>query len=175
MLCLLTLISFAIPSESGERIGFITTLLLAMTVYLLLIADVLPETSKEIPVIGLLFVITITESALILLFTIVILRCYHGTGEPYGWLQRLYCGCCPWQEKTPKSRAKPQKNAISNGAVNHGISDTPLDIPGAFSQFESKEFDHPTWQDIAIFVNKIFFILSLIVVVSAFLAVYFLV
>lgn len=59
ILCVLSLLSFIIPSESGERIGFITTILLAMSVYLLIIADVLPETSKEIPVTGLLFIVAI--------------------------------------------------------------------------------------------------------------------
>lgn len=173
VLCLLTLFSFAIPSESGERVGFITTLLLAMTVYLLIIADVLPETSKQLPIIGLLFVLMITETALILLFTIVILRCYHSEGEPYRWLQRIYCCCCPWKNKTPSGINKSRKKELPIGVTNQvQDGDTPYDIPAAFEQYESKEFDHPTWQDISVFVNRMFFFVSIIMVISTFLVVY---
>lgn len=173
VLCLLALFSFAIPSESGERIGFITTVLLAMTVYLLLIADVLPETSKQLPITALLFVITITETAVILLFTIVTLRCYHGEGEPYRWLQRLYCCCCPWTNKTPHGSGQSRKKVLPNGVTNEvKDGDTPYDIPAVFEQYESKEFDHPTWQDISVFVNRIFSVVSVMMVISTFLVVY---
>ncbi|KAK3747579.1 hypothetical protein QZH41_015806, partial [Actinostola sp. cb2023] len=177
VLCFLTLLSFAIPTESGERIGFITTLLLAMTVYLLLIAEVLPETSNQLPITGLLFVLTIVESAVILLATVIVLRCFHGTGEPYGWLQRMYCCCCPCRGKIPsQSFAKSHTNSLKNGktSYNHDVDDidSPSDIPSAFDQFESKEFDSPTWEDISIFLNRVFFVLSVIMVAVSFLVVY---
>ncbi|KXJ16718.1 neuronal acetylcholine receptor subunit alpha-7 [Exaiptasia diaphana] len=162
VLCFLTLVSFAIPSESGERIGFITTLLLAMTVYLLLIAEVLPETSNQLPITGLLFVLAIIMSGLMLVFTIIILRCYHGTGQPYGWLQRFYYCCC----SKKKIEVMPSANGTANGA------ETPSDIPVAFNQFESKEFDSPTWQDISFFLNRVLFAVSVLMTVITFLAVY---
>ncbi|XP_048583571.1 CHRNA7-FAM7A fusion protein-like [Nematostella vectensis] len=89
VLCLLTLTSFLIPSHSGERIGFITTLLLAMTVYLLLVQEMLPETSEEFPLIGLLIIVVIIETAAILLLTVIVLRCFHKEGTPPQWLLKV--------------------------------------------------------------------------------------
>jgi len=82
VIAILTLASFWIPSESGERIGFVTTLLLGMMVFLLIVPDSLPESSKSIPILGILMMTTIVMVGFTLLATILILRCYHATGTP---------------------------------------------------------------------------------------------
>ena len=43
---------FCLPSESGEKVSLSVTVLLAMTVYQLLIAETIPATSDVIPLIG---------------------------------------------------------------------------------------------------------------------------
>lgn len=177
ILCVLSLLSFIIPSESGERIGFITTILLAMSVYLLIIADVLPETSKEIPVTGLLFIVAIGENAVILIATIIVLRCFHGTGEPPAWLQRFYCCCCPCLGKKPPPRkSSPQKSISQNNLYVNEVAlkelDAPPHIPAIFDQNDSQEFDRPSWQDIAIFLNQLFFILSFIMIAATYTVIY---
>ena len=43
---------FCLPPESGEKVSLGVTVLLAMTVYQLLIADAIPPTSEVIPLIG---------------------------------------------------------------------------------------------------------------------------
>ena len=166
ILCFLTLLSFTIPSESGERIGFITTLLLAMTVYLLLIADVLPETSNQLPITGLLFVLTIGESAVILVATIIVMRCYHGTGEPPVWLQKFYCCCCPCTKKNPSFVKGVPKDPKTHGAME--MNGGPSDIPAVFDIEKSREFDTPTWLDISVFLNRVFFALSSVMVFATF-------
>ena len=67
-------ISFAIPCESGERIGFCITVLLAMSVYLLLVADSVPKTSDQIPVLGVNFILTFVEIFLALISTIIVIK-----------------------------------------------------------------------------------------------------
>ncbi|EDO48132.1 predicted protein, partial [Nematostella vectensis] len=52
ILVALSLASFAIPAESGERIGFVTTILLAMMVFLLLLPEYIPDNADELPIIG---------------------------------------------------------------------------------------------------------------------------
>ena len=89
IIALLTLLNFLIPVESGERIGFCITILLAMSVYLLLIADSLPKTSTSVPLIGLYYVITMAVIAMALAATTVTLRCHYSNTQPPTWLLRL--------------------------------------------------------------------------------------
>ena len=57
----LTVTAFYLPPESGERITLVITNLLAMTVFMLLVADIMPSTSEVIPVISIYFSGTIFE------------------------------------------------------------------------------------------------------------------
>ena len=53
LISILVLFSFKIPVDSGERIGLCTTALLAMSVFLLLIGEYLPESSENIPLLAI--------------------------------------------------------------------------------------------------------------------------
>ena len=44
--------SFLLPADSGEKVGFSLTVLLALTVFLLLLAEAIPPASTAIPLIG---------------------------------------------------------------------------------------------------------------------------
>ncbi|XP_020613156.1 neuronal acetylcholine receptor subunit beta-3-like [Orbicella faveolata] len=48
----LILVSFFIPAESGERIGFSCTILLSVSAYLLIVTEALPQQSDALPLIG---------------------------------------------------------------------------------------------------------------------------
>ena len=43
---------FLLPTDSGERLGYSLTILLSYTVVMTLTAELMPTTSKEIPIIG---------------------------------------------------------------------------------------------------------------------------
>ena len=49
---LLMLLTFLLPTESGERFGYSLTILLSYTVLLTISTDMMPTTSKQIPVIS---------------------------------------------------------------------------------------------------------------------------
>ena len=53
--------AFYLPPESGERITLVITNLLAMTVFMLLVADIMPSTSEVIPVTSIYFSGTLFE------------------------------------------------------------------------------------------------------------------
>ena len=53
MLSLLTLGSFVLPAESGEKVSLGLTVLLAFSVFMLLIAESMPATSEFVPLIGM--------------------------------------------------------------------------------------------------------------------------
>ena len=60
----LILVSFFIPAESGERIGFSCTILLSVSVYLLIVTEALPEQSDKLPLIGVYYIIIMVEIGL---------------------------------------------------------------------------------------------------------------
>ncbi len=55
MMSTLTVLVFCLPPDSGEKIGLGITVLLAFSVFMLAIAEKMPETSESIPLIGKLF------------------------------------------------------------------------------------------------------------------------
>lgn len=67
----LTVTAFYLPPDSGERITLVITNLLAMTVFMLLVADIMPSTSEVIPVISIYFSGAIFE---VCLSTLLILK-----------------------------------------------------------------------------------------------------
>ena len=52
MLSALILVGFLLPPDAGEKISLGISVLLAFTVFLLMIADSIPRTSLAIPLIG---------------------------------------------------------------------------------------------------------------------------
>lgn len=76
LITLLSLLSFFLPSEAGERITLVITNLLALTVFMLIVADILPATSEVVPLISVYFTSILTEVGLSLIATVVVLKCY---------------------------------------------------------------------------------------------------
>lgn len=52
LLCLMALATFEAPPDSGERISLSVSMVLGLTVFQLLVANILPTSSKETPVLG---------------------------------------------------------------------------------------------------------------------------
>ncbi len=89
---ILSLLTFVIPPEAGERIGFGVTVILSFSVYLIVIADKLPEKSDASPLLGVLYVLVFY----ILVFSFVIstinARMFYNTHRPPMWLLNLAQG-----------------------------------------------------------------------------------
>ncbi|KAK3726421.1 hypothetical protein QZH41_004313 [Actinostola sp. cb2023] len=69
LISLLAFFSFSIPVECGERMSFGITVLLSMTVFMLLVADIVPPTSEAVSLIGVFYTFSITEVFLALIAT----------------------------------------------------------------------------------------------------------
>ncbi|XP_020610882.1 neuronal acetylcholine receptor subunit alpha-3-like [Orbicella faveolata] len=76
LITLLSLLSFFLPSEAGERITLVITNMLALTVFMLIVADILPQTSEVVPLISVYFTSILIEVGLSLIATVVVLKCY---------------------------------------------------------------------------------------------------
>lgn len=83
---------FLLPNESGERIGFSVTMLLASVVFLTLIQEKLPESSEpSISVLGYLLLGYISLGGLVTLVIIISSNMYIQTKPVPTWLQCLFC------------------------------------------------------------------------------------
>lgn len=79
VLSILNIFAFFLPPESGERVGFSVTVLLAIAVFLTISADKLPATSyPRMPSISILLFADVIVSSIIVLQVILTLRYYHG-------------------------------------------------------------------------------------------------
>ncbi|KAK2147143.1 hypothetical protein LSH36_568g03027 [Paralvinella palmiformis] len=87
---------FCLPPESGEKVSLGVTVLLAMTVYQLLIAETIPPTSEVVPLIGQFFGATIFLLSLSTAMTVVVMKLHfsgeHGSRVP-PWLRKLVLVC----------------------------------------------------------------------------------
>ncbi|XP_063408877.1 neuronal acetylcholine receptor subunit alpha-3-like [Mytilus trossulus] len=73
----LTFVTFFLPLESGDKIGYILTVLLALAVLLTLFSDSMPTTSKHTSVLVVFLTVTLGMASLVIIFTIFIIRLYH--------------------------------------------------------------------------------------------------
>ncbi|XP_062584947.1 neuronal acetylcholine receptor subunit alpha-6-like isoform X2 [Saccostrea cucullata] len=78
LISLLTNLSFLLPTDSGEKISYTLTVLLALVVLLMLVGDSMPAASKHTPIIGIFI-------------TVLNLRLYLNTDQSNvpKWLQRF--------------------------------------------------------------------------------------
>ena len=58
----------------GERVSFAVTLLLAMTVFMLMVADMVPASSESIPLLGIFFIAVMIEMVLMIFCMCYILK-----------------------------------------------------------------------------------------------------
>lgn len=77
MLMLLNSVVFILPTDSGERVGYAITCLLALAVFLTLTSDVLPKTSNPLSILACFLMLLVLVSALICLLTIISLWLCH--------------------------------------------------------------------------------------------------
>ena len=78
-LALLNTFIFLLPTESGERIGFCVTILLSITVYMTVIADILPNSSNPTSILTYVLVLFLFQSSSICIESILSMRIYHRT------------------------------------------------------------------------------------------------
>ncbi|XP_077176605.1 neuronal acetylcholine receptor subunit alpha-7-like isoform X2 [Paroedura picta] len=86
LLSAMTFLVFLLPADSGEKISLGITVLLSLTVFMLLVAEVMPATSDSIPLIGQYFASTMGMVGLSVVATVFVLQYHHH--DPDG-------GCMP--------------------------------------------------------------------------------
>ena len=89
VIAILAFMSFVLPSDHGERVSLVITVLLAMSVYMLIVSSTLPQTSDAIPIIGTYFLCIIVEIALCLVAVCFVAKIRDHETEIPKWLDKL--------------------------------------------------------------------------------------
>jgi len=112
-ICLMSILNvfvFLLPADSGERVGYAITVLLAIAVFLTISSDSLPATSNpRISTISLLFFTDVIISAIIVILVIIGLRFYHRRDKSKvsniatKFVKFMRCLRCKCNAKKPKT------------------------------------------------------------------------
>ncbi|MBV97114.1 Neuronal acetylcholine receptor subunit beta-3, partial [Eschrichtius robustus] len=93
-LSFLTVLVFYLPSDEGEKLSLSTSVLVSLTVFLLVIEEIIPSSSKVIPLIGeyLLFIMVFVTLSIIV--TVFVINVHHRSPSTYypmaPWVKRLF-------------------------------------------------------------------------------------
>ena len=165
-LIIVALSSFLIHVESGERIGFVTTILLAMTVFLLVIPNFLPVTSDGLPILGINLQVTMIIIALVLFANIFVVRIYFKDGTPPDWIGRL-CGFFSTKKRKEAKRIHASQPNGSHGMVKCSTTLTSIEMTESSGESpaftEKKEEVEFTWRGLARIMDQGFFVIFIIV------------
>uniref|UniRef100_A0A2K5U752 CHRNA7 (exons 5-10) and FAM7A (exons A-E) fusion n=1 Tax=Macaca fascicularis TaxID=9541 RepID=A0A2K5U752_MACFA len=95
----LALLVFLLPADSGEKISLGITVLLSLTVFMLLVAEIMPATSDSVPLIAQYFASTMIIVGLSVVVTVIVLQYHHHDpdgGKMPKWTRVILLNWCAW-------------------------------------------------------------------------------
>ncbi|XP_012628527.3 neuronal acetylcholine receptor subunit alpha-4 [Microcebus murinus] len=94
----LTVLVFYLPSDCGEKVTLCISVLLSLTVFLLLITEIIPSTSLVIPLIGEYLLFTMIFVTLSIVITVFVLNVHHRSPRTHtmpAWVRRVFLDVVP--------------------------------------------------------------------------------
>ncbi|XP_076879549.1 neuronal acetylcholine receptor subunit alpha-7a [Brachyhypopomus gauderio] len=130
----LALLVFLLPADSGEKISLGITVLLSLTVFMLLVAEIMPATSDSVPLIAQYFATTMVIVGLSVIATVWVLQYhYHDAdgGKMPSWTRVVLLNWCAWflrMKRPGENRVrsacghKQQRSSVSSGEPGSGTT-----------------------------------------------------
>jgi len=94
----LTVLVFYLPSDSGEKVSLSINILLSLTVFFLLLAEIIPPTSLVVPLLGKLVLFTMILDTFSICVTIVVLNIHFRSPQTHTmapWIRRVFIHILP--------------------------------------------------------------------------------
>lgn len=128
-LSFLTILVFYLPSNCGEKISLCTSVLVSLTVFLLVIEEIIPSSSKAIPLIGEYLVFTMIFVTLSIVITVFAINIHHRSSSTHHgmapWVRRIFLHRLP-KLLCMRSHADRYATAAVAGAQTQSrIKDSP--------------------------------------------------
>ena len=166
----LNLLVFLLPPDSGERVGYSITLLLAICVFLTIAADNLPKTSyPSISIMCIKLLWDMLISSLVMFFTIIGLRFYHADEDSHvpvcvaALTKILLCKrCCNRLNYKAKREIKNPSNADQNSPYPEGENEDYYLTKAGVEKI--------TWKDVGKASDVFFFFFTLLAFTASHIA-----
>merc|ERR550539_1578176 len=148
----LSVLVFYLPSDSGEKVSLSISILLSLTVFFLLLAEIIPPTSLVVPLLGKFVLFTMILDTFSICVTVVVLNVHFRSPQTHTmapWVRRVFIHILPrllvmrrpgnLDKQNPIMRKYQQQYIKENGfddyvmeqaMLNSGQSGTSKMIPG---------------------------------------------
>ncbi|XP_063735071.1 neuronal acetylcholine receptor subunit alpha-7-like isoform X2 [Eleginops maclovinus] len=148
LLSSMTLVCFLLPANSGEKISLGITVLLSLTVFMLMVAEIMPATSDSVPLIGQYFASTMVIVGMSVVATVMVLQFHHhnpNDGNMPRWVHLVLLQWVPWflRMKRPGEGAEPplsnfqvdsQSKTLSSPTTTTTTTTNPTPVPSIIPQ-----------------------------------------
>ncbi|XP_075995643.1 neuronal acetylcholine receptor subunit alpha-7-like [Genypterus blacodes] len=127
----LALLVFLLPADSGEKISLGITVLLSLTVFMLLVAEIMPATSDSVPLIAQYFATTMVIVGLSVIATVLVLQYHHHDpdgGHMPRWTRVLLLNWCAWFLRMRRPGESKVRLACPHSAAHHRSSLSSLEL-----------------------------------------------
>ncbi|XP_064471220.1 acetylcholine receptor subunit alpha-like [Ornithodoros turicata] len=94
----LTVLVFYLPSDSGEKVALSISILLSLTVFFLLLAEIIPPASLVVPLLGKYLLFTMILVTLSICVTVIVLNVHFRTSSTHRmapWVKRVFLRALP--------------------------------------------------------------------------------
>ncbi|XP_040900214.1 neuronal acetylcholine receptor subunit alpha-7-like [Toxotes jaculatrix] len=133
----LALLVFLLPADSGEKISLGITVLLSLTVFMLLVADIMPATSDSVPLIAEYFATTMVIVGLSVIATVLVLQYHHHDpdgGKMPKWTRVILLNWCAWFLRMKRPGEERVRSACHNKATRSSLTSMELNASASASQ-----------------------------------------
>ncbi|XP_069480855.1 neuronal acetylcholine receptor subunit alpha-7 [Ambystoma mexicanum] len=125
----LALLVFLLPADSGEKISLGITVLLSLTVFMLLVAEIMPATSDSVPLIAQYFASTMIIVGLSVVVTVIVLQYHHHDpdgGKMPNWTRNILLNWCAWFLRMKRPGEHKVRSACQHSKRRFSMSSVEL-------------------------------------------------
>ncbi|KAM3667253.1 LOW QUALITY PROTEIN: acetylcholine receptor subunit alpha [Ammospiza maritima maritima] len=135
----LTGLVFYLPTDSGEKMTLSISVLLSLTVFLLVIVELIPSTSSAVPLIGKYMLFTMVFVIASIIITVIVINTHHRSPSTHTmppWVRKIFIDTIPnvmfFSTMKRPSRDKQDKNIFSEDIDISDISGKSGSVPVNF-------------------------------------------
>merc|ERR1719322_1478811 len=124
----LSVLVFYLPSDSGEKVSLSISILLSLTVFFLLLAEIIPSTSIAVPLLGKYLLFTMILVTFSVVVTIGVLNVNFRTPATHKmapWVRKAFIDFLPkylFIERPPPQPTTDEPPGVNNAEINAGFN-----------------------------------------------------
>ncbi|XP_077992174.1 neuronal acetylcholine receptor subunit beta-3-like [Glandiceps talaboti] len=169
MMALLTMLVFLLPSDSGEKMSFGVSILITMSVFNLLVADIMPPSAQGVPLIARFLFFNTCLVAMSIAVSVFVLRLHHRPAYARSMgsvTYKLFFKCLPkmlciklYADTFPRNKLVDDKFTMDDQQNCNGTGTVNVYVNDVFENLEKSGKDVPRVGDQATVITKEFLIL----------------